>query len=477
MIMDEQNLRELCRKYVDLTEEEIEQVLTMAKLLPSIADIEEADVFIDCLMQSGDSLVVAEAKPTKVPSSYKGSVVGMIATKENEPAVARTFRLGVGTRQMKATTQEKGITIQTVEPIKLHDRVIGVLIIEKQTSDEIQPREKLHISMSGYKEIAAAVTKIMPDNNWLAECIDEALLLVDKKGIISLRNHVAKEMYEELGYVKDLLHQPYANVRLTAESVDTDDHDYSYEEVLVGSRIISVKTVPIESGHYSKAVLMRDITRQKEQEKELVLRKTAIREMHHRVKNSLQTIISLLNLQMRKSDNDEVREVLMETMNRIFSIANTHELLSSEVADYVSLREVLENLKNNITLAFSGNRKIAITVSGEDFKVDSDVATSVSVVVNELIQNAVKYAFPDREEGQISIHVHQGELYSELTVEDNGVGYDASDQSSENFGMSIVRSFVRDKLRGDIRISSDSSGTRTWFSWLNQIMKPIDKCS
>ena len=220
---------------------------------------------------------------------------------------------------------------------------------------------------------------------------------------------------------------------------------------------------------------MRDITRQKEQEKELVLRKTAIREMHHRVKNSLQTIISLLNLQMRKSDNDEVREVLMETMNRIFSIANTHELLSSEVADNVSLREVLENLKNNITLAFSGNRKIAITVSGEDFKVDSDVATSVSVVVNELIQNAVKYAFPDREEGQISIHVHQGELYSELTVEDNGVGYDASDQSSENFGMSIVRSFVRDKLRGDIRISSDSSGTRTWFSWLNQIMKPIDK--
>ena len=71
--------------------------------------------------------------------------------------------------------------------------------------------------------------------------------------------------------------------------------------------------------------------------------------------------------------------------------------------------------------------------------------------------------------------MHQGELYSELTVEDNGVGYDASDQSSENFGMSIVRSFVRDKLRGDIRISSDSSGTRTWFSWLNQIMKPIDK--
>ena len=472
--MDEQSLRQLCMRYVDLSEKEITEILTMAKLLPAIADIEESDVFIDCLMASGDSLVVAEAKPTKVPSAYKGSVVGMIATKENEPAVARTFRLGIGTRQMKATTQEKGITIQTVEPILSDDRVIGTLICEKQTSEEIQPSEKLHLSMNGYRAIAAAVTKLKPGNNWLAECIDEALLLVDKKGIILFRNRIAKRMYEELGYVHDIQNQPYANVRLTEAGFDAYENDISYEEALVGSRIISVKTVPIGSGYYSKAVLMRDITRQKEQEKELVLKKTAIREMHHRVKNSLQTIVSLLNLQTRKSDNEEVREVLTETMNRILSIANTHELLASEISDDVNLREVLENLKNNIFSAFSGSRKIVITVEGDDFKVDSDVATSVSLVVNELVQNAVKYAFPDREEGHIGIHVHYGEFYSELTVEDDGVGYDAHDRSRENLGMTIVRSVVRDKLRGEIRISSDRTGTRTWFSCLNRIMKPID---
>ncbi len=472
--MDEQNLRELCMKYVKLSEGEISEILTMAELLPAIADIEEADVFIDCLMPSGDSLVVAEAKPTKVPSSYKGSVVGMIATKENEPAVARTFRLGVGTRQMKATTQEQGVTIQTVEPIKPDGRVIGVLIREKRTSEEIQPSEKLHLSMNRYEAIAAAVTKIRPGNNWLAECIDEALLLVDQSGIILFRNRIAEKMYKELGYVEDIQNQPYANVRLTGGDADTDEYDYSYEEALVGSRIISVKTVPIESGYYSKAVLMRDITRQKEQEKELILKKTAIREMHHRVKNSLQTIVSLLNLQTRKSDNDEVREVLTETMNRILSIANTHELLASEVTDDVSLHEVLGNLNNNITRAFSGSRKITITVDGDDFKVDSDIATSVSLVVNELIQNAVKYAFSGREEGHIGIHVRHGDFYSELTVEDNGVGYDASDQSREHLGMSIVRSVVRDKLRGEIKISSGSSGTTIWFSCLNRIMKPID---
>lgn len=472
--MDEQNLRELCMKYVKLSDGEISEILTMAELLPAIADIEEADVFIDCLMPSGDSLVVAEAKPTKVPSSYKGSVVGMIATKENEPAVARTFRLGVGTRQMKATTQEQGVTIQTVEPIKPDGRVIGVLIREKRTSEEIQPSEKLHLSMNRYEAIAAAVTKIRPGNNWLAECIDEALLLVDQSGIILFRNRIAEKMYKELGYVEDIQNQPYANVRLTGGDADTDEYDYSYEEALVGSRIISVKTVPIESGYYSKAVLMRDITRQKEQEKELILKKTAIREMHHRVKNSLQTIVSLLNLQTRKSDNDEVREVLTETMNRILSIANTHELLASEVTDDVSLHEVLGNLNNNITRAFSGSRKITITVDGDDFKVDSDIATSVSLVVNELIQNAVKYAFSGRKEGHIGIHVRHGGFYSELTVEDNGVGYDASDQSREHLGMSIVRSVVRDKLRGEIKISSGSSGTTIWFSCLNRIMKPID---
>ena len=109
---------ELCKKYTDLTEEEIATIQGMSAVLQPLANLEDADIFIDCPSWDGDAIVVAEAKPSYVPSSYKKTVVGLLARKENEPAVARTFRLGVATKQMKAVTQENGRTIQSVEPIK-----------------------------------------------------------------------------------------------------------------------------------------------------------------------------------------------------------------------------------------------------------------------------------------------------------------------------------------------------------------------
>ena len=205
--MEKEEIRALCRQYTDLTDEEITELLNMSSLLQPMADIEEADMFIDCPMIGGDALVIAEAKPTKVPSSYKTAVAGMFAKQENEPAVARTFRLGIGTRQMKATTQENGVTIQTVEPIRRGERVIGVLIREKRTNEDIQLNEKFHLSGKGYEAIASSLSRISPENNWLTECIDEALLLVNRKGVIVFSNSLARKLYQKVGYVEDIIGQ------------------------------------------------------------------------------------------------------------------------------------------------------------------------------------------------------------------------------------------------------------------------------
>ena len=115
---------ELCRKHTDLSDEEIRIIEHTSAILQPLANLEDADIFIECPRRDGDAIVVAEAKPEDVPSSYKNSVVGLLAKAENEPAVARTFRLGVGTKQMKATTQENGSTIQSVEPIRHGSRIV-----------------------------------------------------------------------------------------------------------------------------------------------------------------------------------------------------------------------------------------------------------------------------------------------------------------------------------------------------------------
>ena len=197
--------------------------------------------------------------------------------------------------------------------------------------------------------------------------------------------------------------------------------------------------------------------------------------MHHRIKNSLQTVASLLRIQIRRSDSPEVREVLSESMTRILSIANTHQLLAHEVADDVMLGEVLKNLRETALRAYiPQNYTVSITIEGDDFKVDSDTATSVALVVNELLQNALKYAFHEGDDGHVRILVTRGALYSQIIVEDDGEGFRADDPDSAHLGISIVRTMVKDKLQGDIDIRSDSRGTRIRFHFLNRLMKPVE---
>ncbi len=467
---------ELCRKHTDLNEDDIAIIRDMSKVLAAFADLEEADIFIDCPTQNGDAIVVAEAKPTKVPSSYKKTVVGLLAKQENEPAVARTLRLGIGTRQMKAVTQENGCTIQSVEPIRNRGRTIGVLISEKSSDELTQLDEGFHFSQGGYKTIANTLALMLDEDSWLAECIDEALLMVDSARNIAFRNSHAKKLYEELGFVGDVLGQPYSNVCLVdMEREIRDTRKYSYMETTVGHHVLSIKSVRLDAPDMEFAVILRDITRQKEQEKALILKSVAIKEMHHRVKNNLQTIASLLRLQIRRTDDKKTRQVLEESMNRILAIASTHQLLAQSGIDEVMIGEVIQNISNSTLRYYAASHfNVQITLEGDDFKVDSDIATSVALIINELLENALKHAFRDGDTGTVRIVVTKRELYSRIQVIDDGRGFDVENTDHNRLGLSIVKSLVCDKLHGDFEIESDSKGTRVVFDFRNRIMDVAD---
>ena len=466
-------IQELCKKYTDLTDEEIATIQGMSAVLQPLANLEDADIFIDCPSWDGDAIVVAEAKPSYVPSSYKKTVVGLLARKENEPAVARTFRLGVATKQMKAVTQENGRTIQSVEPIRnaTGDRVIGVLIREQRVDEQRQISERLHFSEQSYERIANALAHMVGSNNWLTECIDEALLMVDKSGVVTFRNSLARDLYRKLGYIDDPLGQPYENVRLVDSWNDMDQSGFSVIETTVGRHSLSIKRIQVDSEDMAFAVVIQDLTWKKEQEKALILKSVAIKEMHHRVKNNLQTIASLLRLQVRRSDNEETRKVLGESMNRILSIATTHELLAQSGVDQVKIGEVILNIKNNTVRYFARPHfDVNITLEGDDFEVDSDIATSVALIINELLQNSLQYAFQDREKGLVRIVVTRGELYSRIEVIDDGSGYDVENVRTDRLGLSIVQTMVKDKLRGTLDVESGPGGTHVTFEFKNQIV-------
>ncbi len=196
----------------------------------------------------------------------------------------------------------------------------------------------------------------------------------------------------------------------------------------------------------------------------LIVRSAVVREMHHRVKNNLQTIAMLLRLQLRDSREVSGREVLTETINRILSIAAVHEILSVEGFRLINVRELLEKVTRTVSQTMARPRLHAtVTIRGEDLFMPSQQATSVALAVTELVQNALEHAFPDRAEGRIQITLEQSEREWLVDVTDDGVGVPPGTDllATDNLGLKIVRALATEDLHGRFELrAAEGSGTR-----------------
>lgn len=200
--------------------------------------------------------------------------------------------------------------------------------------------------------------------------------------------------------------------------------------------------------------------------------RAAIREMHHRVKNSLQLVASIMNLQAGQFDDPEVRKIFEENNARVLSIAATHDIISlsgsGENAEKISLFNLLSGVARNLEMIASLTRRVRIEIEGEDVEVDSDIASSIALVANELVSNSIRHGYGEGEEGLVSIAIHRGSLNTAVWVEDDGRGFDRG-AMRENLGLRLVSLTVRERLNGDFFISSSDRGTRASFSFKNRI--------
>lgn len=191
-----------------------------------------------------------------------------------------------------------------------------------------------------------------------------------------------------------------------------------------------------------------------------------LREVHHRIKNNLQIIASILNLQARGCKDDYTKGILQENVGRVLTIASIHDMLTKQdITQSIDCLTLMQRLRQNLSSFVPLGKKIAITVGGDSMVISADTASSVALVANELITNALQHAFDDRDSGEVKITLIAGKLINTVVITDNGHGYTPSECSGGSFGLKIVESTVRDKLRGHLRISSDSTGTRVSFDF------------
>jgi len=191
----------------------------------------------------------------------------------------------------------------------------------------------------------------------------------------------------------------------------------------------------------------------------LVVRSAIIREMHHRVKNNLQTVAMLLRLQLRNGREVSGREVLSETINRVLSIAAVHEILSVEGFRLINLRQLLDRVTQNVTQTMAQpGRALTVSVTGDDIYLNSQQATSLALAVNELLQNAVEHAFGDRPEGHVEIRLAQREGALVLQVQDNGTGLpdNFDPMAGDDLGLKIVHALVSEDLGGSLTFTNET---------------------
>ncbi len=189
----------------------------------------------------------------------------------------------------------------------------------------------------------------------------------------------------------------------------------------------------------------------------LVVKSAMIREMHHRVKNNLQMIAMLLRLQMRDGREVSGREVLTATINRVLSIAAVHEILAAEGLQQVAIREMLNRVVHTITQTMAPpGFALDVRIEGDDLRLPSQQATSLALVVNELLQNAMEHAFPGRSRGQVIITLALDRDTLRVEVRDDGVGLPEgfSPGRSPDLGLQIVHTLVQDDLKGRITMTN-----------------------
>jgi two-component sensor histidine kinase/putative methionine-R-sulfoxide reductase with GAF domain len=192
----------------------------------------------------------------------------------------------------------------------------------------------------------------------------------------------------------------------------------------------------------------------------LVINASVVREMHHRVKNNLQTIAMLLRLQMSAASSLNAEDVLTETINRILSIAAVHETLSEQGLRVVDVKDVLERVMRSLGETMSGSEKmIELRVIGDRLILPSREATSLTLATSELVQNAIKHAFPGYARGRIEVLLYAGTDEHQVIVEDDGVGSSRSPSSAKGLGLQIVEALVED-LKGWLELIPSLQGTR-----------------
>ena len=432
-------------------------------------------------------VAVAHIRPTTAATLFAHDVIGEEISYGSRPHIDQALSGAEIIRDTQPEPLGEYMVKEETIPVMVEDQVIGV-ISRHRNSELMRQPSRLELN---YREIAHNLYRMIaegtfpyPDAGSLfdpAPRVGDGLIRLDVNGVISYASPNARSAFSRLGWVSEVEGHVLGEVAQSLSRIRPDAHE---ETIALGLTGRALKRVEIENvggtidftvlpliqagDRIGAIVMLNNVTELRRRERELVTKDATIREIHHRVKNNLQTVSALLRLQARRIEDPGASAALNEAVRRIASIALVHETLSNSRDSSVAFDDVLDSLVTHALELSPRMNELRIDRTGQFGSLEPRIATPLALVITELIHNALEHGLA--QEGlALGIHVSSTASEFSVTISDDGVGFpEGFDIStSPNLGLQIVRTLTENELRGNLSLETDEKETRAVLTFPN----------
>ena len=476
-------LAELISENSSLTTNEVEHLAELVAQWRLLADLSFADLLLWLPIRRDEKswpqghLVIAQIRPTTAATVFSDDLVGSQVNWGERPLVDQALSDGEILRDAKPELVGQLMIKEESIPVILNGKTLAV-ISRHRNSELMRQPSKLELN---YREIAHKIYKMVaegtfPIRNSLyssesAPRVGDGLIRLDVNGTIFFASPNARSALSRVGFEKELEGENLGAVFASLHKGENLPTDESWQTSLSGkslrrteyespAAVIDILVIPLTEGNdrIGAIVLLHNITELRNRDRALITKDATIKEIHHRVKNNLQTVSALLRLQSRRVTDPIASEALSEAVRRVASIALVHETLSNQSSEFVEFDQVFEQIvKNALDL---NTRKIKFKKVGNFGAFDSKTATALSLVITELIHNALEHGLVETGSGlHISIDRQGKECVIEISDDGVGLPSDFDISTSSNLGLQIVRTLTENELKGSIELKSTKNST------------------
>jgi len=475
-------LADLARARTALTPVEVEWLYRLVAEWQLVADLSFADLVLWLRTDEGAWVAAAHMRPTTGPTAYPTDVVGstlpdaLVARVEQAWQQRRIVRGGEPEWRDRMPVRHEAV------PVLLTGDGPALAAVMTRDTNLTAARMPSTLELS-YLTSAGELLQMISEGRFPfaepdrdpehAPRVGDGYLRLDGTGHVVYASPNALSAFRRLGVSADLLGrhlgrtigqlaagdgalgEPRGSAALSAV---LRFHEPRQSEVEVASGTVLLRALPLIPGGQPRGalVLVRDVSELRRRERQILSKDATIREIHHRVKNNLQTVAALLRLQARRLSSPDARAALEESVRRVATIAMVHETLALALDEHVQFDHIADRILAMCAEVAAPESSVRVSRSGEFGVLAAEVATPLAMVLTELVQNAVEHARATA----VVVRVDRGARSMTVVVEDDGVGlppgFDPS--SSPRLGLQIVRTLVQSDLRGTLALAAAVSG-------------------